>query len=237
MIYQAFILAAGFATRMRPLTDNLPKPLVVLGNKPLLAHIIERLIEVGVTRIVINGFHRIEKLQDYLPIIQKTYPDVTFILSVENEILETGGGAVQALQHLDTQKPFYMINGDAYWIGDHTLQNLSDIFLNSKNDMTLLLQAVSSMPSSDAKGDYNIIDDQAVRDLNKNGTHMFTGIRALHPHVLNDYKQTKFSFLENMDAAEVKNKLGALNHKGDWYHISTPKDLDDTHKILFSKVS
>ncbi|PCI00932.1 MAG: nucleotidyl transferase [Alphaproteobacteria bacterium] len=235
MIDQAFILAAGFATRMRPLTDNLPKPLIVLGGKPLLTHIIDRLVDVGVKKIVINGFHKVEKLYDYLSLIQHTYPDIEFILSIEDEILETGGGAVQALGYLDNKKPFYMINGDAYWVGGNTLRDLSTAFEESENDMALLLQSVDSMPTENSQGDYNIVNGQAIRDLNKNGTHMFTGIRALHPRVLDGYKATKFSFLENMDATQEQNKLGGLCHDGDWYHISTPNDLDETHQSLFSK--
>jgi MurNAc alpha-1-phosphate uridylyltransferase len=238
MIDQAFILAAGFAKRMRPLTDALPKPLVMLGDKPILTHTIDKLVALGVKKIVVNGHHHIQKLYDYMPTINATYPDIEFILSAEDELLETGGGAVAALTYLDQTKPFFMINGDAFWVDnphEDTLDALANAHLSSNNDMTLLLQSIKSMPLTDAKGDYSLKNGQAMRSLNKSGTHMFTGVRVLHPGVLDGYAATPYSFLDNMDDTENKGKLGGFDHKGAWYHISTPQDLADVNTALFPK--
>lgn len=240
MIDQAFILAAGLGARMRPLTNTLPKPLLVLGGKPILTHSIEKLAAVGVKKIVINGHYKIEKLEDYVQGIKHHYADIEFVLLKEDDLLETGGGTVNALQALNREKPFYMMSGDGYWVdkeGCNTLQHLSDAFLNSDNDMTLVLQATDSMDLTMPVGDYNIKNGQAVRSLDQTGTHMFTSIRALHPRVLDGYKLEKYSFLKNMDDAEAKGRLGAFDHEGAWYHISTPEDLEDVDKALFLKAS
>jgi MurNAc alpha-1-phosphate uridylyltransferase len=209
-IEQAFILAAGYAKRMRPLTDHLPKPLVLLGGRPILSHIIDELVDVGVQRIVINGHHCVEKLHDYMPVIRKQYPSIDFILSVEDEILETGGGTVMALNHLDNNKPFYMINGDAYWVSSHdenTLTALQDQWNTSDTDMVLLLQSTDKMAFGKRVGDYDIdAKGKAVRSMNQAGTHMFMGLRILHPRIMKGYKPTSFSFLKIMDETENNGK-------------------------------
>lgn len=233
-IDQAFVLAAGFAKRMRPLTDHLPKPLVMLNGKPLLGHIFDRLQAEGVSRVIVNGHHCIDPLRDY--IARADYAGMDIILSEENDILETGGGAVQALQYLDQDKPFYMINGDAYWVNPPrktTLGVLADLWNADVMDMVMLLQNADAMTMTKGVGDYNIVGQQCVRSHDQNGTHMFTGVRILHPRVLNGYKVESFSFLKIMDAVEATGRLYACDHQGEWYHISTPADLTEVQTNLF----
>ena len=234
IIKQALIMAAGHATRMRPLTDNLPKPLLKVKGAPLLTHIINHLNAEGVTKIIVNGYHAIEPLRAYIDEIQKQYPDIKFILSEETELLETGGGAVQALQHLDKDKPFYMVNGDAYWVNfdTPTLQSLSNQWDDNKHDILLLLQSCVSMQMTEAVGDYKLNGGVATRDLDKSGEYMFTGVRVCTPSILKNYKAEKFSFLQCMDDAQSQNRLCGVAHDGDWFHISTPTDLNDVNGAL-----
>lgn len=238
-INQALIMAAGYATRMRPLTDNLPKPLLQINNKPMLTHIIDHLIAEGVTHIIINGYHAITHLRDYINDVRVEYPKCKFTLSEETQLLETGGGAVFAQQFLNTNEPFYMVNGDAYWVNDaniKTLTQLSSQWNEEKHDILLLLQSCQSMALTGAIGDYNIQNQMATRSINKNGTHMFTGVRICTPNIFNNHTVEKFSFLKLMDEAQKHNKLGAIDHAGDWYHISTPNDLKNVNEKLFGDV-
>lgn len=234
MIKQALIFAAGHATRMRPLTDNLPKPLLEVHGRFLLAHIVDELINVGVTKIVINGYHAVEKLYGFMDGIRNEYSDCEFILSEETELLETGGGAVQALQYIGVDQPLYMINGDAYWINgeENTLEHLSANW-REEMDCLLLLQSTQSMAMTEAVGDYDIgSGGQAKRSHAKAGEYMFTGIRISHPRVFDGREVEKFSFLELMDACEEKETLYGLEHGGEWYHLSTPADLDEVNAEL-----
>jgi len=233
-ITQALIMAAGYATRMRPLTDNLPKPLLEIAGEPLLTHIINHLDAEKVTRIIVNGYHAIKTLKAYMDEIEKCYPHIEFILSEETELLETGGGAVQALQYLDHDHPFYMINGDAFWVNgeERSLKILSDQWNDKNHDILLLLQSCASMQMTDAVGDYDLYDGVATRALDKNGVMMFTGVRVCRPSILKNYKVEKFSFLKCMDDAQNQNRLGGVMHDGHWYHISTPIDLDDVNRVL-----
>ena len=235
MINQALIFAAGHATRMRPLTDDLPKPLLQVNGQPLLTHIIDHLIVEGVTTIIINGFHAIDHLHDYMNDIRVEYPNIDFILSKEDELLETGGGAVKALPHIDMDTPLYMINGDAYWVNasqGRTINQLQNTW-HEGMECLLLLQSTTSMNMTEAVGDYNINDNAlAVRSHDKSGEFMFTGIRIIDPKILNGRAIHKFSFLEFMDGCENNNTLHAIAHEGDWYHLSTPVDLDEVNAMF-----
>ena len=105
-VLTAMILCAGFGTRLRPLTDELPKPLVPVGDRPLLAHILDRLRLAGVSRAVLNLHHKPDEIIrtiDSLPL----QPQVL----VEAEILGTAGG-VAAARHLFGPGPVVLHNGD-----------------------------------------------------------------------------------------------------------------------------
>lgn len=100
------ILCAGLGTRLRPLTDELPKPLVPVGDRPLLVHILERLARAGVTRAVLNLHHKSEEI---INIINKL-PIVPQVIH-ESEILGTAGG-IAAARHLFDRGPLVLHNGD-----------------------------------------------------------------------------------------------------------------------------
>ena len=106
---KAMILAAGLGTRMRPLTDELPKPLLQVGGKALIEYHIINLAKAGITDIVINHFHLGEKLEAALG--DGSHYGVSIAYSAEAEPLETGGGIFKALPLLGDQ-PFALINGD-----------------------------------------------------------------------------------------------------------------------------
>ena len=234
-ITQAMIMAAGHATRMRPLTNNLPKPLLEVHGKPLLTHIIDHLVAENVTKIVITGHHAIEPLRDYMATLPTLYPDCEFILSEEDKILETGGGLINALPYLNHDQPFYMINGDAFWVNHPSiriLKNLSDQWDQTHQKLMMLLQPCQSIDLTSPVGDYDLSKDGiATRSLDRTGAYMFAGVRICHPDILKDYKVEKFSFLEIMDAQDQINHLNGLAHKGQWYHISTPEDLQDVNAL------
>src|SRR3954466_12920350 len=92
------IMGAGMGLRMRPLTDDRPKPLVMVGGKTLIDHSIDRLVAAGVTRIVVNLHYRAEMLRAHLARRQDTEKGVQIIFSDETDkLLDTGGGVVKAL--------------------------------------------------------------------------------------------------------------------------------------------
>src|SRR6187402_2074202 len=99
----AMVLAAGLGTRMRPLTDTLPKPLVPVAGKPLLDHVLDKLAKAGVTTAVVNVHYFADQIERHLA----TRRAPSIIISDEREkLLDTGGGVVRALPQLGAT-PFF----------------------------------------------------------------------------------------------------------------------------------
>ena len=107
---KAMILAAGLGTRLRPLTETRPKALVEVDGKPLLEHVLRRLLEVGVTEVIVNVHHFPEQIAEFLRAKQNF--GIRIELSHESELLDTGGGLKQAGWFFDDGQPFFLHNVD-----------------------------------------------------------------------------------------------------------------------------
>lgn len=111
MIKQAMIFAAGLGTRLKPLTDTMPKALVLVGGQPLLWHVIMRLKEAGFERIVVNVHHFAQQIIDYLDDNDHFGMDIR-ISDEREQLLETGGGIKKALSLFDQESPILIHNVD-----------------------------------------------------------------------------------------------------------------------------
>src|SRR5262245_59924546 len=133
----AMVLAAGLGTRMRPLTDTMPKPLVRIAGKPLIDHVLDRLADVGVDKAVVNVHHFADQLIEHLG--RRTRPRIV-ISDERGLLLGTGGGVKRALPELG-DRPFFHINSDTISV-DGTKPNLArleDAFEPETMDTLLLL--------------------------------------------------------------------------------------------------
>jgi mannose-1-phosphate guanylyltransferase len=106
---KAMILAAGYGARLRPITYTVPKPMVPLGNRPLIAWLVESLLDAGAGELVVNLHHLPEVIERYLP---TQFPAVHFDFSIEPQILGTGGGLRKVRGLLESQEDFFLMNGD-----------------------------------------------------------------------------------------------------------------------------
>ena len=109
---RAMVLAAGLGTRMQPLTDTLPKPLVKVAGQALLDHVLDRLANAGVETAVVNVHHMADQIENHLK--GRTRPRIE-ISDERGELLDTGGGVVKALKRLGPE-PFLHMNSDTLWI-------------------------------------------------------------------------------------------------------------------------
>jgi len=230
----AFILAAGKGTRLRPYTDNVPKPMVLIDEKPIIGHIIDSLIKVGIKRIIINLHYKGHIIKKYVDQLEN---DIEIILSDESELLDTGGGVKYALKHIKSDS-FFLINGDAFWIecqGSSIFKDISSAWDPECMDLLLLMQEVSKMTQTKGIGDYDVNTSlHATRSLEKTGQYMFSGVRIVKTSLIKHHPRDIFSFLEIMDQAEEKKSLFGHIYKGEWHHISTPSDLENVNRYLQS---
>ena len=224
---KAFILAAGYGTRMKPLTDTRPKPMVEIQRKPLLDYILEHLLEAEVREVVVNAHHHGDQIVDWAGSRAERF-GLPIHVAEEPELLETGGGVKAALPYFEGE-PFYVIAGDAFWVNapeENVFMTLAERWRPQDMDILMSLQAVQGMSLTRGVGDYDFVEGgRVVRSMDKSGSHMFTNIRINHPRVFEGTPDGAFSFLECMDGAQEAGRLFGCEHQGDWHHISTPEDL------------
>ncbi|MEJ8762923.1 nucleotidyltransferase family protein [Phocaeicola sp. HCN-40430] len=132
---KAMIFAAGLGSRLKPLTDHMPKALVPVAGKPMLEHVILKLKASGCTEIVINIHHFGEQIIDFLQANQNF--GLTIHLSDERDcLLDTGGGILKASSFFTGEEPFLVHNVDI--LSDTDLKALYEYHLHSGNQATLL---------------------------------------------------------------------------------------------------
>lgn len=227
--YQAFILAAGFGTRLRPYTDHCPKPMVEVAGRSLIWRSMDKLRAAGVSEIVVNTHYLADIIAQHLRDYAAQYSDFTLHIIYEDKILNTGGGVKNALPYFNKDVPFYVIAGDSLWCDGAVpaLMRLAQEWDASKMDILTLMQPLDHMVLTHGVGDYDLDDDGRVRrSLDKTGVYMWTNIRLNMAHIYEGEFEKDFSFLEIMDVCERAGRFYALEHDGDWHHISTPNDLE-----------
>jgi N-acetyl-alpha-D-muramate 1-phosphate uridylyltransferase len=224
------VLAAGLGTRLRPVTETLPKPLIEVYDRALIDHAIDRLAVAGVECVVVNIHYKAAMLRAHLA--GRRYPRI--ILSEEHELLDTGGGVAQALPFLG--EAFFVVNGDVVWFDNEepALLRLAHSFDPIDTDAVLLLQRTSTAVGYDGRGDYFL--DPLGRPRRRRECHsvpyLFAGIQLLHRRIFADLPGRVFSLVRLFDRAEAAGRLRAINHDGDWYHVGTPQALAETRERL-----
>jgi len=228
----AMVLAAGLGTRMRPISDATPKPLVEIAGQTLLDHAIDRLAMVGVELVVVNVHYKAEMIAARLA--ARDHPRIE--ISKEDELLETGGGVARALPLLG--ECFFVVNGDVLWLDgkDHALARLAAAFDPARMDAVLLFQRTTNAVGYEGSGDY-FLDSLGVprrRGEREIAPFLFSGVQLLHRRLFDGVTERRFSLNLLYDRAERAGRLSAIVHDGEWYHIGTPDGLDATRARLNS---
>lgn len=230
-ISTAMVLAAGLGMRMRPLTLERPKPLVVLRGRTLLDRALNRLRAAGVTRTVVNTHYLAEMIEAHL----SGHSDI--VLSPEAERLETGGGVARALPHFGGE-PFYVVNSDAVWRDEAVpaLHRLAAAWDPARMDVLLLVQPVDRAMGYHGAGDYHLATDGTLRrrGADEAAVHLFAGVQILHPKIFQDIPDGPFSLNLLYDRAEAAGRLHGVEHDSDWFHVGTPEDLAATEAAFAS---
>ncbi|MFP6779873.1 MAG: sugar phosphate nucleotidyltransferase [Alphaproteobacteria bacterium] len=229
-ISQAIILAAGFGTRMQPLTFKTPKPLVKINNKPILYYILEELKKNNIKNCFINTHHLSEKIEKYIN--EYKYKNQTMNINIVNEtkILDTGG-AIKNIKNKDTSKPILVINGDSIIIPNHSENFLSQLISNFKPrnmDFLLLLDNKKTSIGYDGKGDFSFYNINMPSQIYRNNSdsYAFTGWQILNPKIIDKVRINKFSLNICYDKAIKNNSIWGMINSGKWLHIGTKNALN-----------
>jgi N-acetyl-alpha-D-muramate 1-phosphate uridylyltransferase len=228
----AMVLAAGLGTRLRPVTETIPKPLIEINGRTLLDHAIDQLALVAVERVVVNVHYKAEMVAALLA--RRDHPRIE--ISHEAELLDTGGGVARALPLLDDI--FFVVNSDVFWLDgkDRALQRLAASFDPERMDAILLLQRTMTAVGYEGSGDY-LIDASGCphrRGEREVAPFLFAGLQLLHRRAFAGISDRVFSLVRLFDRAEETGRLHAIVHDGEWYHIGTPQALAATRERLSS---
>jgi len=228
----AMILAAGLGTRMRPITDKTPKPLVRVNNRPLIDHALDRLVEGGVRHVIVNLHHFGEQIERHLGL--RNEPDITFSWELD-ELLETGGGVRKALNELG-EAPFWVVNSDSLWLNGpiNMMSRMCQIWDEDRMDGLLLLHSTVDAYGYNGVGDFNAEADGrlARRPENEITPWLFTGVQILHPRLFRDAPDGAFSLNRLYDQALENGRLFGMVHDGEWFHVGTPEGLGDAEEYM-----
>jgi MurNAc alpha-1-phosphate uridylyltransferase len=223
---KALIFAAGKGERMRPLTDHTPKPLLMVGGKPLIVWHIEKLVALGVQDIVINTSWLADRFEPALG--NGSRWDVRLHYSYEGaEPLETGGGMLKALELLGAA-PFLAVNGDIWTDYDFSK-------LPTEPDGLAHLVLVDNPPQH-PRGDFSLGHDGRVL-VDGESRLTFAGIGVYRPSLLNDWRLVigdapgvelvppRFKLAPLLSSAMQRGLISGEHHRGRWTDVGTPERL------------
>ena len=235
----AMLLAAGLGQRMRPLTENTAKPLLTLGGRALLDHALDRLVEAGVETVVVNAFWHADRVAARLAARAAAGQPPHTILRREAALLDTGGGTRAALDLLGTD-PFYVVNGDAFWLNGTkpALRRLADTF-DPALDGVLLVHRTFQVHADVGFGDFAVDKWGNLRRRAECEVvpYIFAGVQLIAPALLDAMPDGAFSMNRAWDRAMEAGRLRAVVHDGLWFHLSTPPDLADAETVLHARMT
>lgn len=215
---KAMILAAGFGKRMRPLTDDTPKPLLKAGGRTLIEYHIEALAQAGFTELVINTAWLGEQIEAHLGSGERFGVRIEY--SREGEPLETAGGIVRALPLLG-EGPFVVVNGDIWT--DFDFRRLH------REPAGLAHLLLVDNPQHNADGDFALDESGHVHD---HGELTFAGIGLYHPDLFAGLDAGERKLAPLLRQAMAAGRVTGEKHEGRWVDVGTPERLKELDQIL-----
>jgi N-acetyl-alpha-D-muramate 1-phosphate uridylyltransferase len=229
----AMVLAAGFGTRMQPLTATRPKPLIDVAGQPIIAYAFDHLRNAQVKRAVVNAHYLADQIEAWCADI--TDP-ITQVSDERDAILDTGGGIKRALPLLGSD-PFFVLNSDSFWVDQATpaLQRLRDCWDGDRMDCLLLLAPVQNTTGYDGIGDFAVLPDGQLRRrkiMPDQPAYAYIGGYLVSPKLFAEAPEGAFSMNLLWDKAIAQGRLHGLVHDGHWLHVGTPDAIGAAESYL-----
>ena len=216
------IFAAGFGTRMGALTAETPKPLVELGGRPLIDHVLSRAREARVPRIVANAHYRAGMIEAHLA------PLGVEVVTEAPRLLDTGGGLKAALPRLSAS-PVLTANSDAVWTGANPFETLQAAWDPGRMDALLLVCPAARAVGREGPGDFALHPDGR---LARGGDLVFTGAQMLAPERVEEIEAEVFSLNLLWDRLIAEGRLHGVAHPGRWADVGHPGGLAEAERML-----
>ncbi len=235
----AMVLAAGFGTRMRHLTQDRPKPMVQFAGKPMIDHVLDGLAGAGVGQAVVNVHYKADVLEDHLK--QRSTPHI-HISDERDAILNTGGGVARAISNfpLLAEDAFILHNSDSVWYEGETnnIRELIAAWDGEKMDCLMMLANKQDSIGYSGKGDFHLgSDGRLVRQSGETESdYIFAGVSIQHPRIFATAPEGAFSINELWNTALSRGRMFGIPHQGRWMHVGTPEALVEAEQVLAAQV-
>jgi len=216
------LFAAGFGTRMNPLTLERPKPLIKVAGKPLMDHALDLTQAVAPEKLVANLHYKADMLASHLQL-------KGVLLSHETpDILDTGGGLRQALPLLGPD-PVYTMNTDALWRGPNPLQLACEAWDPAQMDALLVCVPLDRAVGRQGKGDFSAEDNGRI---SRGGSLVYGGVQILKTEGLTEIDQKSFSLNILWNQMQETGRLFAVEYPGHWCDVGHPEGIALAETLL-----
>ncbi|AKS47738.1 MurNAc alpha-1-phosphate uridylyltransferase [Octadecabacter temperatus] len=213
------LFAAGLGTRMAPLTNKRPKPLVEVSGKPLLDH---ALAQCSGLKAVVNTHYFAEQIHAHL-----AGTDV-LVSDESDQLLETGGGLKRALPLLDSN-PVLTMNTDAVWRGSNPVECLKDEWRPKKMDALLLMIPTSNAVGHNGSGDFDI--DSEGR-LSRGSEYVYSGVQVIRTDGLASISLEAFSMWALWESMLANETMFGVVYDGQWCDVGRPDSIPVAEDML-----
>jgi MurNAc alpha-1-phosphate uridylyltransferase len=223
----AMVLAAGLGTRMRPLTDAMPKALVPVAGRTLIDRVLDKLVAAGITRAVVNVHHFADQMETHLA----KRADLEVLISDERaELLDSGGG-IQHARALLGDDPILLANIDSLWLehGTPALETLKQAWDPQRMDLLLLL--VKRGQGLGFEGPQGFFMDEAGRLIHSTDPEVVTpyanvGFGIMKPQALDDQPTGRFSIYPTWQRLQAEGRFYGVPMNAYWMHVGDPAARD-----------
>lgn len=236
IIKQAMVLAAGLGTRMRPITETTPKPLVRIGGKPMIDYVLDALVTAGVETIVVNVHHHADQMETHLA---KEKRAEIRISDERDRLMDSGGGLAKGLNLLDQDQPALVMNADLFWVGEpegeeSNLVRLAGQFDPSRMDMSMLCVDQARTTGHNGKNDFSMAEDGRLTRYVASAPNpvVYAGALALMPPLLADAPAGPFNLNIYFDRAIAAGRLFGTPLEGQWLTVGTPDAIAPAEAVV-----
>jgi MurNAc alpha-1-phosphate uridylyltransferase len=234
-IKNAMVLAAGLGTRMRPITDTIPKPLVSIGGKPMIDYALDVLTAAGANTIAVNVHHHADQMVSHL----SDYAKADILISDERDLLlNSGCGLAKGLKLLEPG-PVFVMNADLFWVGETVgektnLEKLADFFDPEQMDMALLCVRLEHTTGHNGKRDFDLSPEGRLARYQQGDPNpvVYAGAIVMNSTLLDDAPDDAFNLNIYFDRAIANGRLYGIVLDGEWITVGTPEAINDAETTI-----
>ncbi len=226
----AMVFAAGLGTRMRPITDTTPKPLVSVAGRTLIDHALDDFANAGVETAIVNVHHLADQIETHLQ--ARNAPQI--VISDERAKLLDQGGGIRKVLPLLGDDPFYICNTDAFWFdaAQSNLLALARAWDASRMDVALLLSPTQGSVGVDWEGDFDLSPEGRILRPAGPKPYVYSGVGLIKPQLFAQETQDVFKLAPFFFEAAEKGRLFGVVAQGLWLHVGTVAAIDDAEKAI-----